>query len=112
MARRRAQRATSAGRKRLTRDLYTGRSGQLAVVAELLNRQRNVAIPEVDVGEDLFAFRDRVNEPVTRIQVKTANATRRKTAGRYSARFSVPFAQLDAPDEPALHYVFAVRFEG
>jgi hypothetical protein len=37
---------------------YTGRSGQMAVMAELLDRECNVAVPEIDVGEDVFAFRD------------------------------------------------------
>ena len=32
------------------RGAYTGRSGQMAVIAELLNRGCNAAIPEVDVG--------------------------------------------------------------
>lgn len=34
------------------RSLYIGRSGQLAVMAEFLYRGYNVAIPEVDVGDD------------------------------------------------------------
>lgn len=41
------------------RDLYVGRAGQLAVMAELLLRGYNVAIPEVDVGDDVFVVRDR-----------------------------------------------------
>ena len=53
------------------RRAYTGRSGQMAVMAELLDLGCNVAIPEVDVGKDLFAFQDD-EEGVTHIQVKTA----------------------------------------
>ena len=39
-------------------NLYTGRAGQLAVMAELLLRGWNTAIPEVDVGDDIFVVRD------------------------------------------------------
>jgi hypothetical protein len=89
---------------------YTGRSGQLAVMAELLARARNVAIPEIDVGEDLFTFQDG-QMPIDRIQVKTANAKRTGTKGGYSAVISVPLAQLRALDTPALHYVFPIRLD-
>jgi hypothetical protein len=34
--------------------LYTGKSGQLAVMAELVSRGYNVAVPEVDAGDDIF----------------------------------------------------------
>ena len=34
--------------------LYSGRAGQMAVMAEFLIRGYNVAIPEVDVGDDIF----------------------------------------------------------
>lgn len=45
-----------AKKKRGTRNLFTGRAGQRAVIVELLARQCNAAIPEVDLGEDVFAF--------------------------------------------------------
>ena len=53
--------------------LYLGRSGQFAVMSELLYRRRNTAIPEVDVGDDVFVVRDK-DDIVTRVQVKSANA--------------------------------------
>jgi hypothetical protein len=96
-------------RKRSIHDAYTGHGGQAAVMSELLVRLRNVAVPEVDVGEDLITFRSGEDEPVTRIQVKTANARRLRTEGRYSARVNLPLRQLEAIDRPALHYVFPVR---
>lgn len=37
---------------------FTGRNGQLALMAEFLIRQLNVAIPEVDVGDDIVVVRD------------------------------------------------------
>ncbi len=53
--------------------VYRGRSGQLAVMAELLWRGWNVALPEVDMGDDIFVVRDRM-EHFSRVQVKTAEA--------------------------------------
>lgn len=35
--------------------LYTGKSGQLVVMAELVSRGYNVAVPEVDIGDELEA---------------------------------------------------------
>ncbi|HJT78223.1 MAG TPA: hypothetical protein VJ739_13550 [Gemmataceae bacterium] len=93
------------------RRLYTGHSGQRAVMAELLHRGCNVAVPEVDVGRDLYAFQDD-EEDVTHIQVKTAgNARPRKTAGCYSAQIDVPLRQLQEQDIPPLHYAFAMRLK-
>jgi hypothetical protein len=97
-------------RQRSIHDTYTGRAGQLAVMAELLMRKRNVAIPEVDVGEDVLAFISG-QEVISRLQVKTANARALKAAGRYSARVSVPLRQLRAADRPTLYYAFPVRLE-
>ena len=62
-----------AGRQRGTDDSFTGRAAQFAVMAELLRLRCNVAVPEVDLGTDLFAFRDE-HEDVTRVQVKACTA--------------------------------------
>jgi hypothetical protein len=94
------------------RRFYTGRSGQMAVMAELLDRGCNVAVPEVDVGRDLFAFQDE-EEGVSHIQVKTAGrAKARKAEGSYSAQIDLPLDQLKVPDTPVLFYVFAIRLKG
>src|SRR5258707_4425623 len=90
---------------------YVGHSGQMAVMAELLSRGCNVATPEIDVGEDLFAFLDG-QSMLDRIQVKTVTAKRLKEQGCYSADVSVPLAQLRALDQPRLYFVFPVRLEG
>jgi hypothetical protein len=58
-----------AGRQRGAQDSFTGRSAQLAVLAELLRLHCNAAIPEVDLGTDVFVFRDD-REEVVRLQVK------------------------------------------
>lgn len=94
------------------RRAYTGRSGQMAVMAELLDRGCNVAVPEVDVGRDLFAFLDE-EEETTHIQVKTARKrTAVKDDGSYTAQIDVPLGQLRQPDEPPLYYAFAMRVKG
>jgi hypothetical protein len=87
---------------------WTGHSGQNAVKAELLFRQCNVAVPEVDLGTDVFAFRDARPE-MARIQVKTAQGRRYKNEAGYSATFHVPLKQLEIPDLPPLYYACAVR---
>jgi hypothetical protein len=87
---------------------FAGGSGQVAVMGELLHRQCNAAIPHVDVGTDVFAFRDDRVE-VARIQVKTARGKRYKNGKGYSARFGVPMDQLRRTDVPPLFYALAVR---
>jgi hypothetical protein len=78
-------------------------------MAEFLHRQINVAIPEVDVGDDVFVVRG-TDDAVTRVQVKTANGTAQMNS--YYAQFSIPLNQLQTPDTPALVYVFVVRHAG
>ncbi len=89
------------------RDLFTGRSGQLALMAEFLIRQLNVAIPEVDLGDDIVVVRDD-NDVISRVQVKTANAKQHANANEFSAQFKISLEQLeDGPEN--LVYAFVVR---
>ena len=53
-----------------TSDTFRGAGGQHAVVAELLSRECNAAIPHVDVDTHVFVFLDH-REEAARIQVKT-----------------------------------------
>ena len=98
-----------AARRRGTADAFTGRAAQLAVVAEILRRQCNAAVPEVDLGIDVIAFKEGRPE-VARIQVKACAVPREyKRGGGFSAKFSIPLRQLTEFDEPSpLFYVFAV----
>jgi hypothetical protein len=89
-------------------NLYTGRSGQMAVMAEYLRRGYNVAVPEIDVGEDIYVVRDSDGD-FTRVQVKSAVGKGRRSL---SGTFSVPMAQLVRPHRPELHYVFALYHAG
>lgn len=87
---------------------FTGGSGQLAVMSELLQRQCNAAIPLIDIGTDVFAFRDD-REEVARIQVKTAGGKPDSNRAGYRADFRIPIAQLRRTDSPPLFYALAVR---
>jgi hypothetical protein len=87
-------------------NLYTGRAGQMAVMAEFLLRGYNVAIPEVDVGDDIFVVTDSSGE-YARVQVKTALALPTKTG--YSARYLVKLSQLERASTPETWYIFANR---
>lgn len=80
----------------------------MAVVGELLHRKCNVAIPHVDIGTDVFAFRDD-SEDVARIQVKTARGRPYRKGNGYRAEFAVPLKQLERADGLPLFYAFAVR---
>ena len=59
-----------------TKNLYVGRAGQMAVMAELLWRGWNVALPEVDVGDDVLVVKDDSGD-LWRIQVKTEHVVLR-----------------------------------
>jgi hypothetical protein len=89
--------------------LYTGAAGQASVMSEFLIRGYNVAVPEVDRGDDLFVVEDE-SGGYYRIQVKTATASPLKTPGGYTAQFNIPFLQLESPQTPELYYILAVRF--
>ena len=86
--------------------LYVGAAGQAAVMSELLMLGYNVAVPEVDVGDDLFVVNDN-NGNYRRVQVKTAIAQASRSS--YAAQFSIPLRQIERPYTPELCFVFAVR---
>jgi hypothetical protein len=89
---------------------FSGGSGQMVVIAELLHRKCNAAIPLIDVGTDVFAFRDD-REEVARIQVKTQTGKRYKNGEGWSAKFGVPMDQLKRADSPPLFYALVVRLD-
>jgi hypothetical protein len=87
-------------------NLYVGRAGQMAVMAEFLLRGWNAALPEVDVGEDVFVVKDETGE-LWRVQVKTATA--KPLQAGYFVQFNVSLSQLLTRRNPDLVYVFAIR---
>jgi hypothetical protein len=85
---------------------HVGKAGQLAAMAEFLLRGYNVAMPEVDTGDDIFVVHDREGR-LWRIQVKTAVGKGRGYG--YSGKFAVSWKQLETEKQPDLFYVFAMR---
>lgn len=85
---------------------YLGKAGHLTVMAEFLMLGWNVAIPEVDIGDDIFVVQDDTGT-LRRVQVKTSMATARKSG--YSGQFSVSVKNLRNITNILVHYVFVVR---
>jgi hypothetical protein len=90
--------------------LYVGQGGQMAFIAELLFRGCNAAVPVVDVGLDVFAFRDDT-ALLSRVQIKTGTAERYAKGEGYRVQFAIPLKQLAHLDDPPLHYALLVRLE-
>ena len=86
--------------------LYLGKAGHLIVMSEFLIRGWNVAIPEVDIGNDIFVVQDE-NGLLNRVQVKTSTSTVRKNG--FSGQFNISLSQLIALTTNPVHYVFIVR---
>jgi hypothetical protein len=70
---------------------YLGKAGHLAVMSGFLILGWNVAIPEVDIGDDIFVVQDD-NGTLRRVQVKTSTSTSRKSG--YSGQFSISVKNL------------------
>lgn len=85
---------------------YVGKAGQLATMAEYLLRGYNVAMPEVDRGDDIFVVEDSTGQ-LWRIQVKTAIGKKHEYG--YSGQFKISLEQLQMARKPDLHYVLALR---
>lgn len=90
---------------------YVGKAGQLAVMAQLAWRGYNVSIPEIDVGDDIFALNDS-NGKLFRIQVKTATGKKLKRFDRaYWCQFSLRRSHVKSA-KSGTHYVLAGRCGG
>src|SRR3954469_7536587 len=91
-----------------TKTSHLGKAGHHAVMAEFLLRGWNVAIPEVDVGDDIFVVNDNADR-VIRVQVKTTAGVAR-AGGRVDASFSgFSTRQFWATAEIPFFYVFVRR---
>lgn len=85
---------------------YLGKAGHLTVMSEFLMLGWNVAIPEVDIGDDIFVVQDD-NGTLRRVQVKTSASTSRKES--YSGQFSVSVKNIRNLTNILVHYIFIVR---
>jgi len=86
---------------------YLGKAGHLNVMSEFLMIGWNVAIPEVDIGDDIFVVQDD-NGTLRRVQVKTSTSTARKDS--FSGQFSVSVKNLRNISNILVHYIFLVRY--
>lgn len=85
---------------------YLGKAGHLTVMSEFLMLGWNVAIPEVDIGDDIFVVQDD-SGTLRKVQVKTSTSTSRKSS--YSGQFSVSVKNLQSISNILVHYIFIVR---
>lgn len=85
---------------------YLGKAGHLNIMSEFLMLGWNVAIPEVDIGDDIFVVQDD-NGTLRRVQVKTSFSTIRKVG--FSGQFSVSLKNLRNISTILVHYIFIVR---
>lgn len=93
-----------------TQDLYTGMSGQFVAMSEFLWRGYNVAIPAVDVGEDIFVVEAEKGD-LRRVQVKTAG-TGKVQNGEKTVTFKLSRSQLNLPPgASALFFMLFVRWD-
>lgn len=93
-----------------TQDLYTGMSGQFAAMSEFLWRGYNVAIPAVDVGEDIFVV-EAEQGVLRRVQVKTAG-TGTVRGGNKTVQFNLSRSQLNLqPGGSDLFYMLLARWD-
>ncbi|MBI5513507.1 MAG: hypothetical protein HY909_07035 [Deltaproteobacteria bacterium] len=91
-----------------TDHLYIGSAGEYRVMAELLARGYNVAVPRVDTGDDVLVIKveDEGDEySLRRVQVKTARPATK--SGSYT--FKVKRLQLESAANVDLWYVFLAR---
>jgi hypothetical protein len=90
----------------MVRNQYVGRAGQLAVMGELALRGYNVAMPEIDEGDDVLVYRASTAQ-IWRLQVKTARPKHQVGSRRYD--FRIRGKQITTPANPPVHFVFAMR---
>ena len=87
---------------------YIGKAGQLFAMSEFLMRGWNVAIPEVDRGEDIFVVQDS-DGTLRRVQVKSSQARLNKQG--YYVQFNIPYRQIVTELTPDIHFILLIRYE-
>lgn len=86
---------------------YLGKAGHLNVMSEFLMLGWNVAIPEVDIGDDIFVVQDD-SGTLRRVQVKTSTSTIRKES--FSGQFNISAKNLRNISNILVHFIFLVRY--
>jgi len=90
----------------LAKHHYVGKAGPLAVMSEIALRGYNVALPEIDVGDDIFGVSPDSGK-LTRVQVKTASGRKGKKTTTY--QFRIRRKVINTGVTPDLVFVFAMR---
>jgi len=87
---------------------YIGMAGHLAVMAELSRRGYNVAIPQIDAGDDIFSLNDETGD-FKRVQVKTSNSPR-IAEGEKTRRclFSIKREKLNKEEDKTIYVLCAL----
>lgn len=88
---------------------HFGRAGEFYAMSELLLRGWNVAVPVVDVGDDVFVIDDNEKETY-RVQIKSAEP-RQLEDGSHLATFRLSRSQLKSLLAIELFYIFLVRVD-
>lgn len=87
---------------------HFGRAGEFFAMSEFLLRGWNVAVPVVDLGEDVFVIDD--NDKTTRrVQVKSSLLRRNPKSSLLEASFTLSRTQLRSRHTTPLIYMFLVR---
>jgi hypothetical protein len=90
---------------------YVGKAGHLAVMGEIAFRGYNVAMPEVDYGDDIFVAKDATGK-LWRVQVKTATPVKSNAKRIRAERFEFGIRQnylLGRDNSAPAFIVFAMR---
>jgi hypothetical protein len=75
-------------------------------MGEFALRGYNVAMPEIDKGDDIFVVRDD-SGAMWRVQIKTSLGTANNNSRRY--QFRIRNLAIQNPQTPELHFVFVMR---
>jgi hypothetical protein len=87
---------------------HFGRAGEYFAMSELLLRGWNVAVPVVDVGDDVFVIDD--NDKTTlRLQVKSSTNQTAEPKKPPTFKFGLSRAQLRSPQVVELFYMLLMR---
>lgn len=85
---------------------HFGRAGEYFAMSELLLRGWNVAVPVVDIGDDVFVIDDS-DKTTWRLQVKSATAVSGPRG--HTCKFTLSRSQLRAPQNIELFYMLILR---
>ncbi len=85
---------------------YFGKAAHLFVMSEFLIRGWNVAIPEVDQGDDVFVVKH-ADSALRRVQVKSANAVRMKRT--LNVQFSIDTSAIYRSTSYEIYFALVIR---